>query len=76
MGIFQVQWDEPSSILRPERVSPWELEPLVANAPPSSQSAQRNKRTRPPVLPSTTPDISAIGWTTFHIEILNVNADC
>ncbi|KAG7976861.1 hypothetical protein I3843_05G001600 [Carya illinoinensis] len=65
---LKVQWDEPSSILRPERVSPWELEPLVANAPPSSQSSQRNKRTRPPVLPSPTPDISAIGLWKSPLE--------
>nr|4LDV_A Chain A, Auxin response factor 1 [Arabidopsis thaliana]4LDW_A Chain A, Auxin response factor 1 [Arabidopsis thaliana]4LDW_B Chain B, Auxin response factor 1 [Arabidopsis thaliana]6YCQ_A Chain A, Auxin response factor 1 [Arabidopsis thaliana]6YCQ_B Chain B, Auxin response factor 1 [Arabidopsis thaliana] len=25
---LKVQWDEPSSVFRPERVSPWELEPL------------------------------------------------
>ncbi|KAM7252012.1 hypothetical protein ACFE04_023895 [Oxalis oulophora] len=55
---LKVQWDEPSSILRPERVSPWELEPLVStNAPPTSQPAPRNKRTRPPVLPSPTADL-------------------
>ncbi|PSS02927.1 Auxin response factor like [Actinidia chinensis var. chinensis] len=58
---LKVQWDEPSSILRPERVSPWELEPLVAATPPSSQPLQRNKRARPPVLPSPTPDLSAFG---------------
>lgn len=64
-SILQVQWDEPSSILRPERVSPWELEPLVANAPPTSQPTQRNKRARPPVLPSPTPDMSVIGRDRF-----------
>ncbi|PSS29108.1 Auxin response factor like [Actinidia chinensis var. chinensis] len=58
---LKVQWDEPSPILRPERVSPWELEPLVAATPPSSQPLQRNKRSRPPVLPSQTPDLSAFG---------------
>ncbi|KAK6915839.1 AUX/IAA domain [Dillenia turbinata] len=57
---LKVQWDEPSSILRPDRVSPWELEPLVAAAPMNSQPAQRNKRARPPVLPSPTPDLSAL----------------
>jgi auxin response factor len=51
---LKVQWDEPSSVFRPERVSPWELEPLVANSTPSSQPQppQRNKRPRPPGLPS------------------------
>ncbi|GLT90698.1 hypothetical protein SLE2022_086190 [Rubroshorea leprosula] len=59
---LKVQWDEPSSIVRPERVSAWELEPLAAtNTTSTSQSAQRNKRARPPVLPSPTTDLSALG---------------
>ncbi|OAY39602.1 auxin response factor 1 isoform X2 [Manihot esculenta] len=57
---LKVQWDEPSSILRPDRVSPWELEPLVASAPSNSQPVQRNKRARPSVLPSPTPNLSAL----------------
>ncbi|KAB1208621.1 Auxin response factor 1 [Morella rubra] len=66
---LKVQWDEPSSILRPERVSPWELEPLVANAPPTSQPTQRNKRARPPVLPSPTPDMSVIVPCVFALGL-------
>nr|AUZ96292.1 Auxin response factor [Malus domestica] len=58
---LKVQWDEPSSILRPDRVSPWDLEPLVATTPQNSQPALRNKRARPPVLPSPSPDLSALG---------------
>lgn len=57
---LKVQWDEPSPILRPERVSPWELEPLLATAS-NLQPAQRNKRSRPPVLPSSTQDLSVLG---------------
>ncbi|XP_054777600.1 auxin response factor 1-like [Prosopis cineraria] len=54
---LKVQWDEPSSILRPDRVSPWELEPLVnATTAANSQPTQRNKRARPPLLPSAVPD--------------------
>lgn len=64
---FQVQWDEPSSILRPDRVSPWELEPLVATTPLNSQPALRNKRARPPVLPSPSPDLSALGMIIFIV---------
>ncbi|KAL3844458.1 hypothetical protein ACJIZ3_001861 [Penstemon smallii] len=30
---LKVQWDEPASIQRPERVSPWEIEPFVASMP-------------------------------------------
>ncbi|KAI3770460.1 hypothetical protein L6452_01594 [Arctium lappa] len=57
---LKVQWDEPSSILRPDRVSPWELEPLVASSPSNSQPPQRNKRARA-VLPNSVPDPSAPG---------------
>nr|GEX10866.1 auxin response factor 9-like [Tanacetum cinerariifolium] len=31
--MYQVQWDEPASIMRPERVSPWEIETFVAPTP-------------------------------------------
>ncbi|KAF8412017.1 hypothetical protein HHK36_004576 [Tetracentron sinense] len=60
---LKVQWDEPSSIPRPERVSPWELEPLVAANLSTSQPAQRNKRVRPAVLPSPTSDLSVFGMS-------------
>lgn len=60
-----MQWDEPSSILRPDRVSAWELEPLVASNPLSSQPTQRNKRPRPTVLPSPTADAAVLGNTTL-----------
>ncbi|KAJ0960813.1 hypothetical protein J5N97_001314 [Dioscorea zingiberensis] len=54
---LKVQWDEPSSIPRPDRVSPWELEPLVASTPPTSHPVSRNKRARPPVSTSITPNL-------------------
>lgn len=48
---FQVQWDELASILRPDRVSPWEIEPFVAPTSPNMvQSVPiKNKRPRPPL---------------------------
>uniref|UniRef100_M8CTG9 Auxin response factor n=1 Tax=Aegilops tauschii TaxID=37682 RepID=M8CTG9_AEGTA len=49
---LKVQWDEPSSILRPDRVSPWELEPLDAANPQPPQPPLRNKRPRLPASPS------------------------
>ncbi|KAJ8458377.1 hypothetical protein OPV22_031303 [Ensete ventricosum] len=55
---LKVQWDEPSSIPRPDRVSPWELEPLLT-ATPNTQPVQRNKRTRPSALPATTSDTTS-----------------
>ncbi|XP_074589395.1 auxin response factor 7-like [Curcuma longa] len=46
---LKVQWDEQLLVALPHRVSPWELEPLVAANPPISQPVQRVKRPRPPV---------------------------
>ncbi|XVF53111.1 hypothetical protein PTKIN_Ptkin05aG0073600 [Pterospermum kingtungense] len=46
---LKVQWDEPASIPRPDRVSPWEIEPFTAPIPPtlSQPVAAKNKRPRP-----------------------------
>ncbi|GMH24453.1 hypothetical protein Nepgr_026296 [Nepenthes gracilis] len=65
---LKVQWDEPSSILCPDMVSPWELEPLAATNPLNYQPAlaQRNKRQRPSVMPSSAPDLSLHGtWNSL-----------
>ncbi|RRT62264.1 hypothetical protein B296_00043515, partial [Ensete ventricosum] len=48
---LKVRWDEHSSIMRPDKVSPWELMPLVAATQPTSQPVQRSKRARPPGSP-------------------------
>ncbi|EXC24693.1 hypothetical protein L484_003135 [Morus notabilis] len=47
---LKVQWDEAASIPRPDRVSPWEIEPFVASAPGSlaQPPVPKNKRPRPP----------------------------
>ncbi|KAJ8484240.1 hypothetical protein OPV22_016725 [Ensete ventricosum] len=55
---LKVQWDEPSCIRRPDRVSPWELEPLLAAAPPTFQPVQRNKRTRSTAAPAIASDLT------------------
>ncbi|OVA14720.1 AUX/IAA protein [Macleaya cordata] len=57
---LKVQWDEPSSIQRPDRVSPWEIEPFVASAPskPIQPVVAKNKRLRPSI------DIPVHGTTT------------
>ncbi|KAM7472316.1 hypothetical protein LguiA_010499 [Lonicera macranthoides] len=63
---LKVQWDEPASIPRPERVSPWEIEPYVASAsleltPP----AMKSKRPRPidlPLAENTTSSAGAPFW--------------
>lgn len=48
--LSQVQWDEPASILRPERVSPWEIETFGTPVPTSlvESVAPKCKRPRPP----------------------------
>lgn len=58
----QVQWDEHSSFPRPDRVSPWEVEPLLDDKSPISPQSQRSKRARP--YDSSMQDISAIGIVT------------
>lgn len=50
---LKVQWDEPATIQRPERVSPWEIEPFVASASLNvTQPAVKSKRPRPVDIPS------------------------
>ncbi|KAM0069988.1 putative transcription factor ARF family [Helianthus debilis subsp. tardiflorus] len=48
---LKVQWDEPASITRPERVSPWEIETLATPVPTCSVQpvAPKTKRPRPSV---------------------------
>jgi len=45
----QVQWDELAAVPRPERVSPWEIEPFVASAstPSVQPTIVKTKRPRP-----------------------------
>ncbi|CAN0840923.1 Auxin response factor 9 [Linum grandiflorum] len=47
---LKVQWDEPASIPRPDKVSPWEIEPFVASVQPNlpQPAPMKNKRPRPP----------------------------
>ncbi|PSS26273.1 Auxin response factor like [Actinidia chinensis var. chinensis] len=49
---LKVHWDEPATIPRPERVSPWEIEPFVPSVPANiSPPAIKSKRPRPIDLP-------------------------
>lgn len=47
---LKVQWDEPASIPRPDKVSSWEIEPFAAPTTPNPAppAAVKNKRPRPP----------------------------
>ena len=61
----QVQWDEPASIPRPDRVSPWEIEPFAVPIPPTLAQpvAAKNKRPRPPA------EIPALGEKYFSLFV-------
>ncbi|XP_062091378.1 auxin response factor 18 isoform X2 [Humulus lupulus] len=50
---LKIQWDEHATIPRPERVSPWEIEPFVASSASLNlpQPAAKNKRPRPVDIP-------------------------
>lgn len=67
----QVQWDDPASSPRPDRISPWEIEPLMASVPTSIQPAvAKYKRPR---LPSEVPDFGKdaqyfISYNRFHFK--------
>jgi len=55
---LKVRWDEASSIPRPERVSPWNIEPALNPPVPSPLHIPRSKRPRGNVVPS--PDSSVL----------------
>ncbi|KAL6175275.1 hypothetical protein ACLB2K_051917 [Fragaria x ananassa] len=61
---LKVQWDESASIPRPDRVSPWEIEPYVASIPLSLSQSTVLKNKRPRLVPETpAPDtVSSITW--------------
>lgn len=43
---LEVHWDEPASISRPDKVSPWEIEPFVASENVPQSVMLKNKRPR------------------------------
>lgn len=50
---LKIQWDEPATIQRPERVSPWDIEPFAAPASPNlTQQEMKTKRPRPTHIPT------------------------
>ncbi|XP_047324912.1 auxin response factor 9-like isoform X2 [Impatiens glandulifera] len=70
---LKVHWDEPepASVQRPERVSPWEIEPFVQSIPPNlvQTNTAKHKRARPTnethVLDNTSSAASAV-WNPSH----------
>ncbi|CAI9759343.1 unnamed protein product [Fraxinus pennsylvanica] len=68
---LKVQWDEPASIPRPERVSPWEIEPFVASVPANlvQPLSAKNKRPRLHVqipVPDTPSSTASAVWNPSH----------
>ncbi|KAL3517312.1 hypothetical protein ACH5RR_024214 [Cinchona calisaya] len=51
---LKIHWDEPTTIKRPERVSPWEIEPFAAVSSDdiAAQPITKSKRPRPLDLPT------------------------
>lgn len=64
---LKVQWDEPASITRPDRVSPWEIEPFVASATPNLVQPVLAKNKRPrlsmEVPPLDLPSAASAPWS-------------
>jgi len=56
---FQVRWDETSTMPRPERVSPWKIEPALAPPALNPLPLPRPKRPRANMVPSS-PDSSVL----------------
>lgn len=56
---LKVRWDETSTIPRPERVSPWKIEPALAPPALNPLPVPRSKRPRSTILPSS-PDSSVL----------------
>ncbi|XP_073301801.1 auxin response factor 9-like [Primulina huaijiensis] len=68
---LKVQWDEHASIPRPERVSPWEIEPSVVSTPTSIIQTQtmKHKRLRSHVeipVPETPTSTVSTAWNLGH----------
>ncbi|MCD9646265.1 hypothetical protein HAX54_035984 [Datura stramonium] len=58
---LKVQWDEPASISRPDRVSPWDIEPFVASVTTTlvQPMAMNNKKHRPHNEPKASEPVSS-----------------
>uniref|UniRef100_A0A0D9XZA5 Auxin response factor n=1 Tax=Leersia perrieri TaxID=77586 RepID=A0A0D9XZA5_9ORYZ len=56
---LKVRWDETASVPRPDRVSPWQIEPANSPSPVNPLPAPRTKRARPNVISSSS-DLSAV----------------
>lgn len=78
---LKIQWDEPANLKRPERVSPWEIEPFEAVSPAdtAAQPLTKSKRPRPLDLPASeniAPAAASPFWypgTTSSLELSDLS---
>ncbi|KAL2551031.1 Auxin response factor 9 [Forsythia ovata] len=70
---LKVQWDEPASIPRPERVSPWEIEPFVVSIPTTPASVHlmgvthKRLRSRAEIpIPETPTSAASAAWNPIY----------
>ncbi|XP_078160215.1 auxin response factor 23-like [Carex rostrata] len=72
---LKVRWDENSSIPRPDKVSPWKIEPAMSPPPPVNHpvpTPNRPKRPRPVAPTISSPDSSVL---TKEVALSKVAAD-
>ena len=65
---FKVRWDETSAIPRPDRVSPWKVEPALSPPALNPLPIPRQKRPRSNVLPSS-PDSSVLTREGYNLPL-------
>ncbi|TMW97575.1 hypothetical protein EJD97_005275 [Solanum chilense] len=64
---LKVQWDEPASVPRPDRVSPWDIEPFVASVatplvPPMGVKNKRHRAHNEPKSSEPVPAAALAAW--------------
>ncbi|KAG8048653.1 hypothetical protein GUJ93_ZPchr0009g238 [Zizania palustris] len=64
---LKVRWDEAASVPRPDRVSPWQIEPANSPSPVNPLPAPRTKRPRPNVIAATS-DLSTVNKEGLSFE--------
>ncbi|KAK6781768.1 hypothetical protein RDI58_019564 [Solanum bulbocastanum] len=80
---LKVQWDEPASVSRPDRVSPWDIEPFVASVatplvPPMGVKNKRHRAHNEPKASDPVPAAALAAWipsTQFNPVIEGQSSD-
>ncbi|KAL8232320.1 hypothetical protein R6Q57_002103 [Mikania cordata] len=69
-GCLKVRWDETSTIPRPERVSPWQIEPALCPPAVNPLPVHKQKRPRPSMFPLSS-DSSVLTREGIHFDPLD-----